>query len=163
MPKSRVLKQMVEDAKFEDGSAKPLRLKALDSDDLQVLSALAQDAVFPGNEMRWTPSDRRFALLLNRFRWEDKGTNPPERTQAVLVIEDVMAVKSQGVSKGDKDTILSLLSISFEPGEDGTGRVILTLAGDGAIACDVEALEVVLRDVTRPYIAPSRKAPSHPE
>jgi hypothetical protein len=154
---------MVDDAKFEDGAGQPLRLKALDADDLQVLSALAQDAVFPGNEMRWTPSDRRFAVLLNRFRWEDKGANPPERTQAVLVIEDVMGVKSQGVTKGDKDTILSLLSVSFEPGEDGTGRVILTLAGDGAIACDVEALEVVLRDVTRPYVAPSRKAPSHPE
>ncbi len=154
---------MVDDAKFEDGAAKPLRLKALDVDDLQVLSALAQDAVFPGHEMRWMPTERRFAILLNRFRWEDKGATPPERTQAVLVIEDVMAVKSQGVSKGDKDIILSLLSIAFEPGEDGTGRVILTLAGDGAIACDVEALEVVLRDVTRPYVAPSRKAPSHPE
>ncbi|KKM80919.1 hypothetical protein LCGC14_1335040 [marine sediment metagenome] len=43
-----------------------------------------------------------------------------------------------------------------------TGRVILTLAGDGAIALDVEALEVTLRDVTRPYIAPSGKAPQHP-
>lgn len=153
---------MVEDARFEDGGAKPLRLKALDVDDLQVLSALAQDAIFPGNEMRWVPSERRFAILLNRFRWEDKGANPPERVQAALVIEDVQAVKSQGVNKGDSDTILSLLSIAFEPGEDGTGRVLLTLAGDGAIACDVEALEVVLKDVTRPYIAPSRKAPTHP-
>lgn len=153
---------MVEDARFEDGGAKPLRLKALDSDDLQVLSALAQDAIFPGSEMRWVPSERRFAILLNRFRWEDKGANPPERVQAALVIEDVQTVKSQGVNKGDSDTILSLLSIAFEPGEDGTGRVLLTLAGDGAIACDVEALEVVLKDVTRPYIAPSRKAPAHP-
>ncbi len=154
---------MVEDARFEDGGARPLRLKALDVDDLKVLSALAQDAIFPGNEMRWTPSDRRFAILLNRFRWEDKGATPPERVQCVLMIEDVMAVKSQGVSKGDADTVLSLLSIEFEAGDDGTGRVVLTLAGDGAIACDVEALEVVLKDVTRPYIAPSRKAPDHPD
>jgi len=154
---------MVEDARFEDGGARPLRLKALDAEDLQVMSALAQDAIFPGNEMRWTPSDRRFAILLNRFRWEDQGASPPERVQAALVIEDVMGVKSQGVAKGDKDTILSLLSIAFEAGEDGTGRVVLTLAGDGAIACDVEALEVVLKDVTRPYVAPSKKSPTHPE
>jgi hypothetical protein len=39
----------------------------------------------------------------------------------------------------------------------------MTLAGDGVISCAVEALEVVLRDVTRPYIAPSRKAPRHPD
>jgi hypothetical protein len=67
------------------------------------------------------------------------------------------------VPRGDADTVLSLLSISFEAGEDGTGTVILTLAGDGAIALSVEALEVVLRDVTRPYVAPSHKAPQHPE
>ncbi|MCA3479159.1 MAG: DUF2948 family protein, partial [Rhodobacter sp.] len=58
--------------------------------------------------------------------------------------------------------VLSLLSVGFEPGEDGTGRVILTLAGDGAIALAVEALEVTLKDVTRPYLAPSGHAPKHP-
>jgi hypothetical protein len=155
------------DAKFEDGGERPLRLKALDADDLQVISALAQDAVFPASEMSWTPGDRRFAVLLNRFRWEDRASadlrgRDVERVQSVMVIEDVTAVKSQGVPKGDADTILSLLSVAFEPGEDGTGRIVLTLAGDGAIACDVEALEVVLKDVTRPYVAPSRKAPQHP-
>lgn len=154
------------DAKFEDGGEKPLRLKALDADDLQVLSALAQDSVFPASEMRFTRADRRFAILLNRFRWEDKTIAQArkrdfERVQAVLVIEDVMSVQSQGVPQGDADTVMSLLSVSFEAGEDGTGRVVLTLAGDGVIACDVEALEVVLKDVTRPYIAPSHKAPGH--
>jgi hypothetical protein len=37
------------------------------------------------------------------------------------------------------------------------------LAGDGAIALDVEALEATLEGVTRPYVAPSRRAPEHPE
>ncbi|WP_089989809.1 DUF2948 family protein [Cognatiyoonia koreensis] len=154
------------DATFEDGAERPLRLKALDADDLQILSALAQDAVFPANEMTWSRKDRRFAILLNRFRWEDADgasarKRAYERVQSVLVIEDVMAVKKHGVEK-DAETVMSLLSITFEPAEDGMGRVVLTLAGDGAIACDVEALEVMLKDVTRPYIAPSGKAPSHP-
>jgi len=39
----------------------------------------------------------------------------------------------------------------------------LTLAGDGMIAVEVEALEVLLRDVTRPYVAPSGKLPGHPD
>ena len=155
------------DARFEDGIDKPLALMARDAEDLQVISALAQDAVFPASEMRWTPADRRFAILLNRFRWEDApqahGRRDYERVQAVLLIEDVLAVRSQGVPKGDADTILSLLALEFRPGPDGTGEVLLTLAGDGAISCQVEALEVVLRDVTRPYVAPSRKAPRHPD
>jgi hypothetical protein len=158
---------MTEDARFEDGADKPLALMARDAEDLQVISALAQDAVFPASEMRWTPADRRFAVLLNRFRWEDAakahGRRDFERVQSVLLFEDVLGVRSQGVPKGDADTILSLLAIEFRPGIDGTGEFVMTLAGDGVISCSVEALEVVLRDVTRPYIAPSRKAPQHPD
>lgn len=154
------------DARFEDGGDKPLRLKALDADDLAVLSSLTQDAVFPASEMRWDRKARRFALLLNRFRWEDApnakiGKRSVERVQAVLTIEDVMAVKSQGVQPGDADTIMSLLSVTFAASEDGMGRVLLTLSGDGAIAVDVEALELMLADVTRPYIAPSKSVPRH--
>ncbi|PRY78262.1 Protein of unknown function (DUF2948) [Yoonia maritima] len=157
---------MTEDARFEDGKEAPLRLKALDADDLTVIAALVQDAVFPASEMRWDRKARRFALLLNRYRWEDAENSVRhghERVQAVLAFEDVMRVQSQGVDKSDPEMVFSLLSISFTPGEDGAGRVELTLAGDGAIAFEVEALEVILRDVTRPYVAPSGKAPTHPE
>ena len=159
---------MVEDAKFEDGGEAPLRLRAEDADDLAVLAALAQDAVFPANEMTWQADQRRFAILLNRFRWEDQAKATArkrdfERVQSVLVINDVLKVQSQGVAKGDADTVMSLLSIGFEAGQDGTGRIELTLAGDGVIGFEVECLDVVLKDVTRPYIAPSHSAPKHPE
>ena len=158
---------MTEDARFEDGKEGPLRLKAMDAEDLAVVAALVQDAIFPAGEMRWDRNARRFAILLNRFRWEDAENaqnrrRDYERVQAILAFEDVMRVQSQGVDKSDPDMVFSLLSISFLPTEDGAGRVEMTLAGDGVIGLDVEALEVVLRDVTRPYAAPSGKAPSHP-
>ena len=157
---------MSEDARFEDSSESPLRLKALDAEDLQVLSALVQDAVFPASEMAWQSKDRRFAILLNRFRWEDasnadKRKRAYERVQSLLAFENVVAVRSQGVQKGDSDTILSLLAVTFEAGEDGTGSIFLTFAGDGVLALEVEAIEAQLRDVTRPYVAPSRKMPGH--
>jgi hypothetical protein len=155
-----------EDARFEDGGEAPLNLGALDGEDLAVLSALAQDAVFPATEMQWRAGERRFALLVNRFRWEDapkaeRRGRPVERVQTVLVVDNVLGVASQGIDRKDGDTILSLLSLTFEPGEDGAGHVLLTLAGDGAIRLWVEALEVTLKDVTRPYKAPSGKAPTH--
>lgn len=157
---------MTEDARFEDAREGPLRLRALDAEDLKVVSSLVQDSVFPASEMAWDRTHRRFGVLLNRFRWEDREAATRrgrdfERVQSVLSVEDVVAVRSQGVERGDPDTILSVLAVEFEPGEDGTGRVILTLAGDGAIDIAVEALEVLLRDVTRPYVAPSGKAPGH--
>ena len=152
---------MSEDARFLDASARPLRLVAYDADDLAVVTALVQDAVFPATETAWQPRERRFAVLLNRFRWEERERRPPERVRSVLVIGEAMGVASDGVDRG-ADTVLSLLSLTFEPGPDGTGHVLLTLAGDGAIRVAVEALDVHLRDVTRPYEAPSGRVPDHP-
>ncbi len=154
------------DASFHDGREVPLNLGALEVEDLQVVSSLVQDAVFPISEMSWRSKEHRFALLLNRFRWEDlpgaeKRDRPVERVQSLLVIESVLGVASQGLDRSDKDMILSLLSVQFEPGDDGAGHVLLTLAGDGSIRLAVETLEVSLRDVTRPYVAPSKKVPDH--
>lgn len=156
------------DARFEDGDDKPIRLMAADADDLQVISTLVQDAICPDSEIQWRSRFRQFAILINRFRWEDHATSKrigraAERVQSVLAIDDALHVASQGVAPGDADTILSLLSLSFEPAADGTGSIILTFAGDGAIKVDVEAINVTLQDVTRPYVAPSGKRPSHPD
>lgn len=167
---------MSQDARFEDGREVPLNLGALDAEDLKVLSALVQDAVFPITEMRWLARERRFAVLLNRFRWEDAASaeargRPVERVQSVLGVENVQRVASQGIDRTDKDTILSVLGLTFEadaPEGEGEGDVpptsgalIMHLAGDGAIRLQVEALELRLKDVTRPYRAPSGRVPQH--
>jgi hypothetical protein len=71
------------DARFEDAGEAPVNLvTAMDAEDLAVISALVQDAVFPATEMRWDRRRRRFALLLNRFRWEDREA--AERGAAAL-------------------------------------------------------------------------------
>ncbi len=149
---------MSEDARFEDGQARPLNLGAEDAEDLKVISALVQDAVFPVTEMQWR--NRRFAMLLNRFRWED-GVQRAERVQSLLSFEGVLSVASQGIDRADKDIVLSVLSVTFEETEDAAGLVLLTLAGDGSIRLSVEALEATLKDVTRPYVAPSKAVPNH--
>ncbi|RYI35699.1 MAG: DUF2948 family protein [Acetobacteraceae bacterium] len=154
------------DASFEQGGEAPLRLVAQDAADLQVLSTLVQDAVLPATDLQFDSRRRRFALLLNRFRWEDRQEAEAvgrayERVRTVLVVEDVLKVQSFGFDRTDKDLVLSVLALDFVSGAEGAGRLTLTLAGDGAIALDVEALEVRLEDVTRPYRAPSGKAPRH--
>ena len=154
------------DASFEDGREAPLNLGALEAEDLQVISTLIQDSVLPITELKWQRAQRRFALLLNRFRWEDRDAAQArgrrvERVQSILVFDNVVSVASQGVDRSDPDIVLSLLSVEFKPGEDAAGEVILTFAGDGAIRLVVEALEANLRDVTRPYAAPSGRVPDH--
>ncbi len=155
---------MTEDARFEDGREAPLNLGALDADDLQVLAALCQDAVLPITEMTWNAKARQFALLLNRFRWEDTGKDrhAPERVQSVLAVDCVLGISSQGIDRSDKEVVLSLLSIAWEPTEETSGYITLQLAGDGAIRLHVEAIDARLKDVTKPYLAPSKQAPDHP-
>lgn len=156
---------MTADATFEDGREAPLNLGALDIEDLKIMSALVQDSVFPITEMKWSKKQRRFGLLLNRFRWEEgaRVTTSPERVQSLLAFDGVLNVSSQGIDRSDADMVLSLMSIEFTAGTDGAGEVLLTLAGDGAIRLEVEAIEATLKDVTRPYVAPSKRAPVHPE
>ena len=151
------------DARFEDGATRPINLLAQDADDLAVLSALVQDAVLTAGDMRYQKSKRRFTLLINRFRWEEGAARSPERVRSLLVIGEVGLVQGQGLDRKDPDLVLSLLSLGFVAGADGTGVVTLTFAGDGALALAVEALDVALKDVTRPYLAPSRLVPKHPD
>jgi hypothetical protein len=79
----------------------------------------------------------------------------------MLVVEQVEQVSSFGIDRRDPDTVLSLLSLDYEGPPEGPGTLTLVLAGDGAIRLQVEALEARLRDVTRPYAAPSGKTPDH--
>ena len=156
------------DARFEDGGEQPLRLKAEAAEDLPVVSALVQDAVLTGADMGFSRKGRRFDVLLNRFRWEDRtaaerARRPFERVRSVLSVMDVISVASQGLGKDDKAAILSVLALEFEPGEDGMGVLTLVLAGDGAVRLTVECVNLTLTDVTRPYRAPSGKVPQHPE
>jgi len=156
------------DARFSDADPAPLALAAADTDDLTVISTLVQDAVLPITEISYDLGHRQLALLLNRFRWEDADRakaedRPYERVRAVLLVSDVLAVQSDGIDRADQDLILELLALKWLPGADGTGRLLLEFAGDGTVAVEAECLNVELHDVTRPYIAPSRRAPEHPE
>lgn len=148
-------------ASFKDVSFKPLRLVAFTVDDLEVISTMTQDAVFPSSEMILNSEKRRFAILLNRYLWEKNKSKNAERAQAVLAFEDVKNVQTQNINKSDNNLALCLLNISFKAEEDGMGTIQIILSGGGKIRLQVEALEVSLRDVTQPYLAPSRLIPHH--
>jgi hypothetical protein len=158
------------DARFEDAAEKPLRLHARSAEDLEVVSALLQDAAGTAADLVWMKRKRRFALFLNRFRWEDadraqRAGRPFERVRTVALVEHVTAVRAAGLDPRERDQAVSVLRLEFEPDpdpENPAGQLRAILAGDGEIAIEVEYLDLRLEDVTRPYLAPSGKAPSHP-
>ena len=157
---------MSEDARFEDGDGKALNIGAFDQRDLEVVSSLIQDSIFPTSEIKWLSTADKLALLINRFRWEDKSLAQlrdikAERVQSLLMISHVKSIASSGFSPKQKDKILSILSTSFDGEDGGSGSILIVLSGNGGIRVEVDALEIHLRDVTMPYIAPSGAAPKH--
>ncbi|MEM9432350.1 MAG: DUF2948 family protein [Pseudomonadota bacterium] len=159
---------MVKDAFFEDGEDRPIRLMAVDGDDLQVVSSLVQDAVVTPGDLSWRSSERRFALLINRYRWEIHSASaqlavPAQRVRTILVFDDVIRVATQGFDRTDQDLVLSLLSVSWTAAEDGGGEILLTMAGFGAVLLTCECVNAVMQDVTSPYAAASGRAPEHPQ
>jgi hypothetical protein len=157
------------DARFEDaGQDEPLRLMARGVEDLAVISTLVQDAVLTPGQMVYAAKRRRFALGLNRFRWEDAARAEAagrgfERVQSLLVVEEVLAVQSAGIARTDAKQALELLALSFAAEDEVSGWLRLHLSGGADLRLKVEALDVSLRDVSRPYLAPSGKKPVHPE
>ena len=139
-------------------------LAATDAEDLQVISAKLQDAVTRVGDLVWLPQSRRFAMLFNRFKWEDAESKRAEnvRVRSGLHFNGVLSTKSTKIMRGNPDAVLSLLAIQFLPrgGEDPGGMIVLVFAGGGAIRLDVENIEAELSDISGEWAALGK--PSHP-
>ena len=133
-----------------------LKLLALDSEDLKVISTCCQDAVLRIGDMDFIAAENRFVLMLNRFAWEKEKTK--ERHKAVLHFDRVSGVKLQGIDRRNQDMVISLLAILFQPGDEPGGTIELVFAGDGAIRLEVECIEAQLADLQAAWEARSRPA-----
>jgi hypothetical protein len=140
-----------------------LTLAAEDAEDLEIISARLQDAVAPLKDLVWLPKSRRFAALLNRFKWEDKRATADLRVRSLLHFDDVLQAQSKGLKRGAPDAVVSLLAIRFTPkgAEDPGGTVELVFAGGGSIRLDVECIDAGLSDVSGDWAARGR--PDHDE
>lgn len=145
------------DASFADGNPENthrLALRAEDVEGLAVISALMQDAVGKTVDTAWMPTRRIFALVVNRFRWEQQDDaaaesvpEPWERCRCGLHAENVLAVRATGFDPDKAQEAFELLAVTFEPGEDGTGIVRLDCSGGAVFALEVEALDVRMADM----------------
>ncbi|RYE07182.1 MAG: DUF2948 family protein [Hyphomicrobiales bacterium] len=135
-----------------------LKLLALDSEDLEVISATTQDAVVRVGDMGFARADSRFALLMNRFAWEEDGKTR-QRKRAALHFDRVLDVKVAGIDTNARDGVLELLTISFAVTDAPAGTIELAFAGGGTIRLSVEVLEARLQDLGAAWAA--KATPEH--
>lgn len=156
----------------------PLKLRAHDPRDMDVVAALLQDALVPLGDMTYLAEEKRFVMVANRFRWhgdpaedrrpaapapqpegedaafEDAGQPPYARVNSGVCFDRVERVRYRGLKPGGKDEILNLLTITSEP-----QAITLIFAGDAAIRLEVQAIRCHLEDIGRPW--PTRWRPDH--
>jgi len=132
-----------------------LRLEAEDAADLEVISAFLQDAVTKVGDLAFLPSARRFAMVLNRFRWEGEtatgkqagAARAHERVRSGLHFGNVLKAQARGLRQDLPDGVLNLLSIRFDELDAPSGIVVLTFSGGGELRLEVEALDAHLSDL----------------
>jgi hypothetical protein len=142
-----------------------LKLFALDSDDLAVISAHVQDAVLRVSDMAYLPREQRLVLLFNRFDRSPRAVGaiegPSQRRRSALRIERVQNAQIQGIDRNARDTVLSLLTLQFEPGAEPSGHITLLFAANAAIRLSVETIEMALEDLGPAWAASA--VPEHPD
>ena len=153
-----------------------LKLRARDAADLETIAAIVQDALVAKADMKYLPRERRFALMLNRFRWEGvpagaagkapeankadgdasfrDGAAEFERIHSVLSFERVRAVKRRNLDQAATDGVYSLLTLRLEG-----HYLLIAFAGGGAIRLDIDQLLCHLEDVGESW--PTLWQPEH--
>ena len=138
----------------------PLKLIALDKDDVEIVSAHLQDAVVKVGDIVWLPAEKRLVLGVNRFDWEACGEVSPcyQRRRTALRFERVLALRCRNVSPAAKDAVLNLLAVEYAENDAPSGTVTLIFSGDAALRLEVECLECELADLGPTWTAAARPA-----
>ena len=127
----------------------PLKLIALDADDLAVISAHVQDARVQATDIIWRQQEKRLVIGMNRLDWEQTlvGKTTPRRLVAALRFDRVLACKARNIDLAAPGTALDLVGIEFHPGEPPGGSALLLFERGAALRLDVECLECELTDL----------------
>jgi len=127
----------------------PLKLIALDADDLSVISAHVQEARVQIADIVWRQDEKRLVIGMNRLDWEQAlaGESTPRRLVAALRFDRVLACKSRNIDPATTEAALELVGIEFYPGHDPGGSALLMFSDGGALRLDVECLECELTDL----------------
>ncbi len=138
-----------------DGS---LKLKARDAEDVQVISAVLQDAIVPVCDIIYRPAEKDFVMIAQRFcRGGEDGDRGGcfERVRTAVHVKGVLGVQSQGVDLTHVADMLDLLAVMTE--ESGLQFVF---AGGGRIRLKLAGWLLALEDFGAPW--PTSHCPSHP-
>ena len=131
-----------------------LKLRAEDAEDVQVMSAVLQDAIMPVCDMAYQPESKSFVMVTQRLCRE--GTEP-ERICSALTVSGVTNVQMRGFDQKQPDLMLDLLAILLDPAQ----QLTFIFAGNARIRLELAGWKAALEDFGEPW--PALCSPCHEE
>lgn len=150
--------------------AEKFTLVAKDAEDLQVIAACLQDGLVRIGDLQFFADEARFAILVNRFKWEDEAgesradsagkdrrfasTKMHQRVHSGVAFDRVRSIKMRGIDRQDRNRILNLLTITAE--KDG---IVLIFSGSATIRLETDGIACRVVDMDEPW--PTVWRPKH--
>jgi hypothetical protein len=131
-----------------------VRLRAASVSDVEVISALLQDAIIPGEDMTFDRAGRRFVMVANRFCWDrpplegvtsESGAPVFERRLCGVRIEGVNGVESAGMPATRRGALLNLLAITVADAADA--RVEILFSDGVSLRLAVDGISILAEDL----------------
>jgi|TARA_Y100000590_G_scaffold155979_1_gene179293 hypothetical protein len=139
-----------------------LRLKAVDKEDLKVISVALQDAIVPVLDLAYDQNNKQFMFAANRFRWETANKNSEfagERVHSGITFHHVLGVKRKCLERHKPGLFLNLLAVDLEINSNRGFIVEITFSRGAAIRLETSQLLCHLEDFGEPWSA--NKRPGH--
>ena len=136
----------------------PLRLAAKDEADLEVVSALLQDAIIAGADMHYDVQHDCFMIVANRFCWErpsladmsdSTGGVVHERALCGVRINHVIAVQKRRWPADWHDAFLNLLALKLVAMSqlDSGCMMELSFSGGPSMRLTAKQIDIVVGDL----------------
>jgi hypothetical protein len=132
----------------------PLKLRATDAEDLQVISAVLQDAIAPVCDMLYQPDEKTFIMVVHRRMHEAKPDPCVERICCAVNLRGVAQVLTHDIDLHQRDRMLDLLAVI----PDGN-HIDFIFAGHACIRVVVSEWAMTLEDFGEAW--PAFSSPCH--
>ena len=132
----------------------PLKLRARDSEDLQVISAILQDSIAPISDMTYDAAGKNFVMVVHRLC---RDAAMPERLERVCCAINLLGIEKtqlSGIDLTNQALILDLLAVM-----SGSGTITFIFAGDAKIRLQTGDWSMIIEDFGAPW--PAQCNPCH--
>jgi len=151
MKKNKIIKQNLSN----DYNVKKLKIKALDTKDIKILSTLCQDGIFTFEEMKYFNYEKVFIATFSRFCWENyDNINQSYRVVSGIQIKEINYIEFVNFNDEEKTNFLNLLAITFK-----NKCLELNFSSSKLIKINVNKINILLEDINLPW--PTKNRPMH--